>query len=88
MEHITPEIDEDEIESHLAANNRFFQGGSFRAADLDFYAAPLHAVVQAVKDASDGYISMDQARKVMDKAISEYRALDAALEAENEQEAT
>jgi hypothetical protein len=83
MEYIALGIEEHEIEEHFAADNRFYQESGMTLNDLDFYAGSFGPVVSAVTMASLGAITREQAHEAMDKAISEYKALNAALDLEN-----
>jgi hypothetical protein len=89
MEYIALGIEEHEIEDHFAANNRFYKESGMTLNDLDFYAGSFGPIVSAVVMASLGEMAMEQAHAAMDKAISEYKALndalDAELDAENEE---
>ena len=76
------EINEDQMESHFATNNRFHQNSAMTLDDLDYYATAFGPVVSAVSMASMGVMTREEMLEVVDKAISECRTLNAALEAE------
>jgi hypothetical protein len=71
-----------QMQSTDSTASRFFQETSLTPDDLNCYAGPLAAVVNAVHNASLGFITEDQACDVMRKGISEFKAVDAALDAE------
>jgi hypothetical protein len=85
MEYIALGIEEHEIEAHFAANNRFYKESGMTLDDLDSYAGSFGPAIFAVVMASLGEMTQEEAHAAMDKAISEYKALNADIDADNEE---
>jgi hypothetical protein len=83
MSRIALVIEEDQLEAHFAANNRIHCEGFITLDNLDFYTGPWGAVIHAVNMASMGLMTKEEAHEVMDRAISEQKSLDDALDREN-----
>jgi hypothetical protein len=71
---------EDRMESHFAANNRIAKEGLITLDTLDYYAGPWGAIISAVNMAAVDGITMEEAHAEIDRAISDYKALNAALD--------
>jgi hypothetical protein len=77
------QVVEFEIEEHVAEHNRFFKQTAFTLDDLDAYAEPLGSAARAVYDLSEGFITEEQVIATIRQAVSQLKALHAAMELEN-----
>jgi hypothetical protein len=72
-----------EIEEHIAATNRFFQTSRLTLDDLHEYGIPHGNAARAIQNASEGFITEEQAVAVILHSIAELKAIHAAMDAAN-----
>lgn len=76
------EIEDYEIEEHVARHNRFFKKSELTLQDLHTYAKPFTDVLNAALSLARGEATAEQATKTLRNAAERLRKIELAIEEE------